>query len=145
MGRVQKVAHFLMVVGTCIMGGALLSLGTLSLVAPDVAGATFGIPGMDAAYVTALGCRDLALGATTLALFARRPTALRSFVPATVLVAVFDAAVTLHFGPALPADPLLGVPLAALPHVAGIFAIMALALIAWHDASLDRAANTKMD
>jgi hypothetical protein len=126
----QKLTHFLVVLGTCIMGSALLGLGVLCMLAPGVAGELYGLPGLDKFYVIALGFRDLGLGSATLAIFAIRPSSLRVFVPATVFVAVLDSAITLRFG-----DD----PLGALPHVVGIFAILALAVFTWQDVSLDKA------
>uniref|UniRef100_A0A7S4BCT6 DUF4267 domain-containing protein n=1 Tax=Chrysotila carterae TaxID=13221 RepID=A0A7S4BCT6_CHRCT len=130
------IAHILRQLGAAIMSFGLIALGVLCFFAPYAAADMYGMPIREETdalgWVVATGIRDLGLGVATCAFAARRPSALRVFVPTLIPVAAGDAWATMMFSSSAEAARM-----GTLKHLAGTVAICILAVAAWLDPTLD--------
>ena len=131
---VSDVAHLLTNVGAICLSVGLMALGVVSMLAPAMASALYGLPTTEAAWVQVAGLRDLGLGGCTLAVYVVEPRVLRVFLIPMLAIPVVDTLLAVSHSRESSSDRTH----AALSHVAGTIAVAILTLCAWLDPALKR-------
>ena len=107
-------------VGCWILALGLLLLGVSGMAVPEFQSGIYGVPTTEPTWVSATSLRDVVLGIMAIGFIVKQPDAMRTFLPAMVLVPLADVVFVLLWG-----DSVWGIT----PHALGTVVIVVLAIL----------------